>query len=61
MRYLQCLWKDESGQTVIEYVVIVLVILGAAVVLFTGVGTRISEMLRSLLSMLNLVPTTPAQ
>jgi Flp pilus assembly pilin Flp len=53
MHSLRYFWRDESGQTVIEYVVIVVLILVAAFALIRGVGgevTRLLELIRTTLA-----------
>jgi Flp pilus assembly pilin Flp len=48
MHSLRCFLKDESGQTVIEYVVIVVLILVAAFALIRGVGDQVVRLLTTI-------------
>ncbi len=56
---LRKLWKDEEGQGMTEYILIVLLIAIAGIVVWKAFGDRIVEMVRGATKELEKVPTTP--
>lgn len=56
---LRKLWRDEEGQGMTEYILIVLLIAIAVVVFWRAFGDRIVEMIRGATKELEEVPTSP--
>lgn len=56
---LKRLWKDEEGQGMTEYILIVLLIAIAGIVVWRAFGDRIVDMVRGATKELEKVPTTP--
>ena len=56
---LKRLWKDEEGQGMTEYILIVLLIAIAGIVVWRAFGDRILDMVRGATEELEKVPTTP--
>jgi len=42
MTYLRCFWKDDQGQDLIEYTLLIAFVALAAAALFIGAGGKIS-------------------
>ncbi len=49
-KYLLKLWKDEEGAELVEWVVIVSLIAAAAFITYEFLGTRISNLLDTVIS-----------
>ena len=56
---LKKLWRDEEGQGMTEYILIVLLIAIAGIVVWKAFGDRLVEMVRGATKELEKVPTTP--
>ena len=56
---LRKLWRDEQGQGMTEYILIVLLIAIAGIVVWRAFGDRILDMVRGATKELEKVPTTP--
>jgi len=61
MRKLHRFTSDESGQTVVEYALVVVVILLASYLIMQAIGDELSNILNEILSILREVlrPATP--
>jgi len=59
MKTLAKLFKDESGASAIEYVLIAAVIGLGLITAFTGVGARLGTALTNVLDQVDTVTTTP--
>ena len=61
MRELRKFKSDESGQTVVEYALVVVVILLASYLIMQAIGDELSNILNEILSILRQVlrPATP--
>jgi len=61
MRKLQRFTSDESGQTVVEYALVVVVILLASYLIMQAIGDELSNILNEILGILREVlrPATP--
>ncbi|HUT16552.1 MAG TPA: Flp family type IVb pilin [Anaerolineae bacterium] len=61
MRKLHRFTADESGQTVVEYALVVVVILLASYLIMQAIGDELSNILNEILSILRQVlrPATP--
>ena len=61
MRKLRKFKSDESGQTVVEYALVVVVILLASYLIMQAIGDELSNILNEILSILRQVlrPATP--